>query len=273
MAMRSLIAFLIALTPLFAVPAQAQVLSSETYIEQWDPGAGQWIRVAEGAERLVATPAQSYSSQSYSSQPAATALAAYGPFRVLDGTRASLVDVTDGAAPGHFGAMMRDFPALATLEMVECPGTDDDRANMKLGRMIRAAGIATHVPAGGSVRSGAVELFLAGAERQIDEGAEFAVHAWLDDQGRQPQNFAPDAPENRLYLDYYTEMGMAEPQAQAFYDMTNSVANDGARWLTAQDMRAWLAARPSKNAITPENTIPNARHPAIAYLDLDFVIP
>ena len=67
------------------------------------------------------------------------------------------------------------------LEMIEAPGTEDDRANLRLGRLIRARGIATHVPAGGSVRSGGVELFLAGTRRIADPGAEFAVHAWADE--------------------------------------------------------------------------------------------
>ncbi|MFA9200589.1 MAG: hypothetical protein ACEQR8_05300 [Cypionkella sp.] len=190
-------------------------------------------------------------------------IAAYGPFRVLDAERAALVDATDRASPGAFAAMLRDHPGIATLELVECPGTDDDTANLKLGRMIRARGIATHVPAGGSVRSGAVELFLAGARRSIDDGAEFAVHAWRDSDGREPDDFAADSPVNRTYLDYYREMGLAEPQA--FYDMTNAVANSDARWLTAQDMRAWLGEAPAGSVTTAG--------PAIAYLDLRHAIP
>ena len=89
-------------------------------------------------------------------------IAQYGPFRVLDDRRVALVGETDASTPGYFRAMMRDFPALEQLDMVECPGTRDDRANLAVGRMIRAAGLVTHVPAIGSVRSGAVELFLAG---------------------------------------------------------------------------------------------------------------
>src|SRR5690606_10878513 len=67
--------------------------------------------------------------------------AAYGPFRVLDQATAALVDVTDEAAPAAFRAMLRDHPGLATLVFVECPGTYDDRANLALGRLIRAAGL------------------------------------------------------------------------------------------------------------------------------------
>lgn len=181
--------------------------------------------------------------------------AAYGPFRVLDQATAALVDVTDEAAPAAFRAMLRDHPGLATLVFVECPGTYDDRANLALGRLIREAGLVAWVPEGGSVRSGAVELVLAGTALRIDDGAEFAVHAWLDDDGRQARDYAADSPENRKYLAYYREMGMTAAQAAAFYAMTNSVPFDEALWLDGTEMRRWIGrGEPSE--------------PHLAYLDL-----
>lgn len=171
----------------------------------------------------------------------ATGVLQYGPFRVVGGGKAMLVGETDSDSPRWFEALLRDHPGLTRLEMVECPGTLDDRANMRLGRMIRAAGLATHVPANGSVRSGAVELFFAGAVQTLEEGAEFAVHSWRDIDGREAGDFAPDAPENRAYIDYYREMGMTGAQARAFYDFTNSVPHRDALWLEAEDMRPWLA--------------------------------
>lgn len=229
--MRSLLAFLLVLASGFAAPAAAQVRTI-TVVEEW----------VDDSPSLAAP----------------QGVAAYGPFRVLDAGRAALVDATDGASPSEFAALLRDHPGIATLELIECPGTDDDVANLKLGRMIRARGIATHVPAGGSVRSGAVELFLAGARRSIEDGAEFAVHAWRDSDGREPGDYPADSPYNRVYLDYYAEMGVARPQA--FYDMTNAVPNDTARWLTARDMRAWLGE-------------PRGGDVTIAYLDLGKRIP
>jgi hypothetical protein len=185
---------------------------------------------------------------------------------VIDGKRAALVGITDEASPRQFAAMLRDFPQIATLEMIECPGTFDDRANLELGRMIRSAGLGTHVPKGGSVRSGAVELFLAGAERQIDDGARFAVHAWEDDSGRQASDYALSAPENRKYLTYYRDMGMSEAEAAAFYAMTNSVPFESARWLKAEEMRGWV-----QTAITaPVEAAPRLTFLA---LDLDLVSP
>ncbi len=168
-------------------------------------------------------------------------IAAYGPFRVLDATRAALVDVTDSASPVQFAAMLKAYPGISLIEMIECPGTEDDRANLRLGRMIRARGIATLVPAGGSVRSGGVELFLAGSRRIADPAAEFAVHSWADEDGREARDYPADAPENRAYLDYYREMGMAPAQAQAFYAMTNSVPFSDAKWLSGAEMARWVS--------------------------------
>jgi hypothetical protein len=191
----------------------------------------------------------------------APAVARYGPFEVLDGELAALVGITDGTSPAQFAAMLRDHPGIAVLEMVDCPGTEDDIANLRLGRMIRAAGLATVVPQGGSVRSGAVELFLAGVTRRIEDRAEFAVHAWEDESGREAGDYAPDAPENHRYLAYYREMGMEAAQAQAFYAMTNSARFDRPLWLTGEEMGKLIesAARTSQ--------------PSLAYLDFGPALP
>ena len=219
---------LLALLSLFAAapPLSAQVIRYEPVEVDADHFAG-------GGERSLpmrlASPAV---------QPAA--IAAYGPFRVLDESRAALVDVTDGGSPAAFAAMLRDHPGIGTIEMIDCPGTEDDLANLRLGRMIRDRGIATHVPAGGSVRSGGVELFLAGARRSADPEAEFAVHSWMDDAGLEPGDYAASAPENRRYLEYYRQMGMSPIEAQAFYAMTNAVPFASARWFGTGVMGLWV---------------------------------
>ncbi|MBC2669105.1 alpha/beta hydrolase [Novosphingobium piscinae] len=198
----------------------------------------------DGPARVGGDDAAAGSGRFVASPPAAPALprgiAAFGPFRVLDGTRAALVGVTDERSPAAFQAMLARHPGIRVLELIECPGTEEDRANLRLGRMIRARGLATHVPAGGSVRSGAVELYLAGVRRSADPGAEFAVHAWADEDGREPRDFPADAPQNRAYLDYYRAMGLSAAEARAFYAMTNSVPNAGALWLDAAQMARWV---------------------------------
>ena len=177
-----------------------------------------------GNERFVSPAAEAAA--------ALPAIAAFGPFRVLDPTRAALVDATDEASPHAFARMLLAFPNLRRIEMIECPGTSDDTANLRLGRMIRRAGLETHVPANGSVRSGAVELFLAGKHRRADSGAEFAVHSWQDSDGFEPSDVAENDPVNLAYLAYYREMGLSDAQARAFYAMTNAVPHEDARWMS-----------------------------------------
>lgn len=175
-------------------------------------------------------------------QVATVRVEAYGPFVVLDSRRAALIGSTDERSPAAFRAMLRRHPSLEQLVFVECPGTHDDVSNLALGRMIRAARLETYVPPGASVRSGAVELFLAGIRRRIDDGAMFAVHAWRDERGYEAGDFAADSPQHRKYVAYYAEMGMSRrnAEAEAFYAMTNAAPHLSARWLTAAEMRAWI---------------------------------
>jgi hypothetical protein len=154
----------------------------------------------------------------------AQGLARFGPFEVVRADKAVLTDGIDTAGPRHFAAMMARFPGIRTLEIIDCPGSEDDDANMTLGRMIRRAGIATHVPAGGSVRSGGVDLFLAGAIRTADPGAEFGVHSWADDEGNDARSIPATDPVHQRYLGYYHDMGMSGDAARAFYDFTNRAA-------------------------------------------------
>ena len=240
----------------------ARVVATTSWVEEWDPATGQWVRVDDNpatvapaayqttittraggvtiTETVIAEPVRFIARPARNAGKIA-ALGQYGPFRVLDNRRAALVDSTDAASPGAFRAMLAAFPGLEVIEFLDAPGTSNDLANLALGRAIRAAGLATHVPEGGSARSGAVELFLAGTRRSMDEGALFAVHSWRDEAGREPDDFAPDAPENRLYLDYYGEMGMSEDEARALYAMTNSVPHAGAFWLKGSQMAQWIA--------------------------------
>ncbi len=232
----------------FASPSAKRVVAVEQWVEEWDEATQQWIRV-EGSRETSYTaapiaaaavqPTERYFAPAFRPQ-ADVATAQYGPFKVLNDKRAALVGPTNSQSPQYFDMMLADNPELAVFEIVEGPGTSDDVANLKVGRKIREAGLTTRIGAGGSARSGAVELFLAGQDHVIEDGAEFAVHSWRDNFGREPRDYAPNAPENRFYLDYYEEMGMSEDQARAFYDMTNSVPHVSALWLDARDMRPWV---------------------------------
>lgn len=280
-----MLAALALLLPGTAALAQAvsgageRVVATTRWVEEWDPLTQAWVRVddlpasvspaadpttdtalsrAGGmtiTETVIEEPVR-FIAAPLRGADAAVGIAQFGPFRVLDDARAALIAGTDAASPAAFAAMLAAYPGLKLIEFRDAPGTSNDIANLRLGRMIRAAGLATHVPAGGSARSGAVELFLAGTRRSMDPGALFAVHSWRDALGREPGDFAEDAPENRLYLDYYAEMGMNRAQARAFYAMTNSVPHHSALWLRGSEMARWVAPEAEAEGAAHSRLVP-----------------
>lgn len=160
----------------------------------------------------------------------------YGPFRVVSETMAEMHGTVDSYSPAQFKKMMVENPRIALILMVDCDGSIDEDANLRLARMIRTAGIMTHVPSYGSIRSGAVELFLSGVRHSADAGAEFVVHSWMDEDGRQANDYPANDPVHREYLDYYADMGIPADRARAFYDLTNSVPFESQLKLGRADM-------------------------------------
>ncbi|MBL9066920.1 MAG: alpha/beta hydrolase [Sphingopyxis sp.] len=169
------------------------------------------------------------------------ARAHYGPFAVIDATTARMAGDVTSATPRQFAAMLAAFPTLKRLEMIDCPGSLDEDANLILARAIRRAGLETVVPSGGSVRSGAVELWLAGSTRRAAPDAEFGVHSWADDSGREANDYAANDPVHAEYLGLYRELGMDDAKARAFYALTNSTPFDEVRYLTRDDMARFVA--------------------------------
>ena len=226
-----------------AQPVPAQLVNTiqqtpakivETWVEEWDPKRSCWVRLDE--------PLPKCSSEVSRPQPEEIVypLPRFGPFLMLNEEVAVLDGPTSTETLGQFISMMNEFPKLRQVNLVNASGTVDDVANLKIGRMIRASKISTHVPSYGSARSGAVELFLAGEKRTMDKGARFAVHRWRDQAGRGPKDFAEHDPVNMLYLNYYMDMGMSHDKAHAFYNMTNSVPHSNALWFGPEEMRFWL---------------------------------
>ncbi len=166
--------------------------------------------------------------------------ARFGPFAVVDGTTARMSGDVDDATPRQFAAMLAAFPGVKRLEMIDCPGSLDEEANLILARAIRRAGLETVVPSGGSVRSGAVELWLAGSTRRAAPDAEFGVHSWADEYGREAKDYPASDPVHAEYIGLYREMGMDDAHARAFYALTNATPFDQVRYLTRDDMARFV---------------------------------
>ncbi|MEQ1687179.1 MAG: alpha/beta hydrolase [Sphingopyxis sp.] len=175
--------------------------------------------------------------------PSRAPIASYGPFHLVSADTVEMIGTVDSATPRAFAALLAAHPGVRHLVMVECPGSVDESANHILARAVRRAGLSTRVPDGGSVRSGAVDLFLAGTERSAAPSAEFGVHSWRDEDGYEARDFAATDPVHAEYISYYREMGLSDAAARAFYALTNSVGFDDVRTLHAHDMASLGLAR------------------------------
>lgn len=166
----------------------------------------------------------------------APALAKFGPFSVVNAQTVELNGVIDESSPALFRRMLAQYPGLRTIRMIDCPGTENDQANLEVARMVRKAGMNTTVPRGGSVRSGGVELFLAGVHRTAEPGAEFGVHSWQDDEGNEAKDVPASDPIHANYIRYYQEIGLSPDQARAFYAFTNQTAFDSLHYMTQPEL-------------------------------------
>jgi len=134
-----------------------------------------------------------------------------------DGNVAIVTGVIDENSPGDFKQFYEANPQVETLVFMEMPGSDNDEANLKLARYVRAQGLNTHLTETSDIASGATDLFMAGVERTIECGALFGVHSWkaiVIEDGVRTEYTARDIPrdpqheDHKFFIDYYVEMGI-----------------------------------------------------------------
>jgi len=249
------LARLVLLAPLlWAMPAllhaQTAPVSSVLTVERSSYGWSESVNMAAPENALAKTDIERPDISRYAVKSSVTQAArpgnatdSYGPFRVVNAQRAEVLgDINSGAAQ-LFANMLSRHPGISRIDFIDCPGTNDDAAIFAIARMIRARNIATHVPDGGFVGSGGVDLFLAGAIRSAAPSAEFAVHSWIDQNGMQAGDFAIGDPVHQEYLSYYREIGMEREKALAFYRLTNSAPFEDALYLKPHDIAQFIPLR------------------------------
>ena len=140
--------------------------------------------------------------------------------------------VIDRRSYRETSALLDRSPSVRTAVLTMVPGSIDDETNFALGRMLRAAGITTYLPARGLVASGGTDLFLAGVRRIAERGARVGVHSWASDSVS-GDDIPRDDDRHRVYLQYYRDIGIAE----AFYWFTLKAAPpEGVHWMTEAEM-------------------------------------
>lgn len=130
----------------------------------------------------------------------------------------------------QFTQLVVENPQITTLVEEIVPGSMDDDTMIKLAYFVREQGLNTHLTTHSQIDSGGVDLFLAGVERTMEQGAHIGVHSWSDGT-REAADYSKDSPEheqNRKYIEdmlgndeFYWFTIYAAP-ADGIYEMTDA---------------------------------------------------
>lgn len=150
----------------------------------------------------------------------------------VEGQRAIFRGLIDGNTPATVANLLSENPDLRTIVLAYGPGSEDDESNLEAALAVHNAGVATCVPAGGEIYSGAVDFFLAGNIRRLAEDAVVGVHSWADSSGVNGDELPQDHPDHEFFLDYYDAIGVS----REFYFFTLQAAPpSGMHNMTAQE--------------------------------------
>ncbi|MCG7574530.1 alpha/beta hydrolase [Phaeobacter sp. CNT1-3] len=151
---------------------------------------------------------------------------------VVDGQDLQVSGTLNQNTLAAFEEVVAENPGLTRLVLLEVPGSVDDDTNLMLGHRVRDLGLDTYLTATSEVYSGGSDLFLAGVNRRMEQGAIIGVHSW-GVGSETAKDYPADDPVHQVYVDYTERMlGSAD-----FYWFTLDAAPaDGMHNMTAAEI-------------------------------------
>lgn len=141
----------------------------------------------------------------------------------------------------QFKDLIEQHPEVKTIILQNVPGSVNDAVNMHTGRIIREAGLATKVMADSKISSGGVDIFCAGKERIITQGAALGIHSW-GGGSLSADDFPKDHPAHQYQIAYFT-MCLGEGRGPDFYFRTLEAAPAGdMHWMDWEEIKKWNIA-------------------------------
>ena len=127
----------------------------------------------------------------------------------IDGTIAIMYGLLDPGAYDEVVYLLDNHPEVRTIVMTYVPGSDDNGEYLDAALLVNEANLATCVPDGGEICSGAVDFFLAGVVRVLGDNTFVGVHAWAGDDVEAGE-LSRDDPDHDLYLNFFRLIGIDE---------------------------------------------------------------
>ena len=163
----------------------------------------------------------------------------------VDDGKAYLSGVLGTVTYAQVKGLIQDHPEVKTLILTKVSGSVNDAVNMHTGRLLREHGFTTKVLADSDIASGGVDLFCAGSQRIVEQGAKIGVHSWCC-VGEQDQYTAIDVPKKHPAHSYqlaYFRMALGPKLGADFYFYTLQAAPfDGIHYMSDAEIKKWQIA-------------------------------
>ncbi len=125
----------------------------------------------------------------------------------VDGEVAYMSGVITATTPAAVLELVFSHPEVKTIEMLQCPGSIDDVANLRACLYVHKFGLNTRLNATSMVASGGSDFFLAGKHRTIAKGAKIGVHSWAGG-AKAATDLSRGHKAHKKYLNYYEKVNI-----------------------------------------------------------------
>ena len=176
----------------------------------------------------------------------------FKPNEAISGAGTSHLEIKGGEAylSGDLGTisywqlknLIKNHPEVKTIVMTQISGSINDAVNMHTGRILREAGLNTKVLSDSEIASGGVDLFCAGVERIVEEGAKVGIHSWCCVDDLTAIEVPRDHPAHKDQIAYFS-MCLGDTLGTDFYFNTLDAAPfDNVHWMTIDEIKKWNVA-------------------------------
>ncbi|WP_106790731.1 alpha/beta hydrolase [Aquimarina sp. Aq78] len=162
----------------------------------------------------------------------------FGIFKSINETTAEMNGTITSSTPAHFNNLLAKYPKLKRINMLDCPGSSDDDANLVVSKKMHDSGIEFHLSARSVIASGAVDMYVGGIKRTREQGSRIGVHSWGAAPGEPIATSYPVGHAVHLpYINYYKSVGFTQKEAEDFYYFTIKAAPaESVHWMTEEEI-------------------------------------
>lgn len=135
--------------------------------------------------------------------------------------------------------LIDNHPNVTTLVLTSISGSVNDLVNMHTGRLVHEAGLDTKVLSDSDIASGGVDLFCAGKNRIVEQGARIGIHSWCCVNDLTAIELPKNHPAHKYQINYFTLVMGAEKGVAFYFHTLEAAPFDGVHWMSDEDIQKW----------------------------------